>query len=248
MSALFVQRASDLSTIAHEMRTPLSALQTTSELLDRDFEELEQQQMRSMVSSIHRGVVWLRGLMENLLTAASVQDGRFEIHRRPIDLRDVVAEVRHLSRPLLARKQQQVRVRSARSLPRVAADERRLAQVVLNLVTNASKYSGIGTRIDVTISTRSGKVRVTVADRGPGIPAGSAARIFEPYERGGRTDGDGVGIGLSVVRSILEAHGGTVGVKNRRAGGSVFWFELSALAGFPLTQGSDFMANERRVG
>jgi len=104
--------------------------------------------------------------------------------------------------------------------------------VLLNLITNASKYSGAQTSIEVGVAhTRSRVVRITVADRGPGVSAEAARQIFEPYQRGGRTDGDGLGIGLSVVRSIVEAHGGRVGVKKRRSGGSIFWFELSSIGG-----------------
>lgn len=245
--AISVEQPSILATIAHELRTPLTGLQTTSEVLHRDFEQLEASQVRSMVSSIHRRVLWLRGLMENLLTAASARDGRLQIARRPLDLRDVVNDTRALVEPLLARKEQVLRVRFARNLPFVAADERRLTQVVLNLVTNASKYSGIRRRIDISVTRHGGDVRVSVADRGPGIPRALVDRVFEPYDRGDRTDGDGLGLGLSVVRSIVVAHGGAVGVKNRRAGGATFWFDLAAM---PIATGDPFgdPLLERRLG
>ncbi len=250
MSVVSVRQPSVLGTVAHELRGPLSALQITSELLDRDYDVLEPQQVKTMISSIHRRALWLRGLMENLLTSASISDGRLQVVKRPTDLRTVVQDVRPVVEPLLARTQQRLRIRSRSALPLVVGDERRLAQVLINLVTNASKYSGIKTTIDLTIGVRAGQVRVTVADRGPGIAAEQAKRVFEPYYRGGRTDGDGVGIGLSVVHSIIEAHGGRVGVKNRAAGGACFWFELAALESLTSSPSgnSETHDDERRIG
>lgn len=250
MSVVSVRQPSVLGTVAHELRGPLSALQITSELLDRDFDVLEPQQVKVMISSIHRRALWLRGLMENLLTSASINDGRLQVARRPTDLRSVIEDVRPVVEPLLARTQQRLRVRGRASLPLVDGDERRLAQVLINLVTNASKYSGIKTTIDLSVGLRSGKVRVTVADRGPGIAPELAERLFEPYYRAGRTDGDGMGIGLSVVRSIIEAHGGSVGVKNRASGGACFWFELTALepAVSSVPSENEMHDYERRIG
>jgi two-component system, OmpR family, sensor histidine kinase KdpD len=241
MTVLSVQ-PSTLATVAHELRTPLTALQSTTEILDRDFEQLAPNEVRSMVSSMHRRVLWIRGLIENLLTTASLRDGRFQILRRPVDIRDVIADVRPMAEPLLGRKKQRLVVRGAPGLL-VAGDERRLGQVLLNLLNNASKYSGIGTKIDVTVAMRRGQVRVTVADRGPGVAPELATRIFEPYDRGGRTEGEGVGIGLSVVRSIVEAHGGKAGVKNRRVGGAAFWFELAPIANLASSPRSGEQAN-----
>ncbi|MGH2492721.1 MAG: sensor histidine kinase [Candidatus Limnocylindria bacterium] len=148
-----------------------------------------------------------------------------------MDLRELLTEVESLIEPLLARKQQKVRVRPRVALPIISADSRRISQVLINLITNASKYAGSGTLIEVHACARAGQVRVTVADRGPGISPSMVGKLFEPYYRAGRTDGDGLGIGLSVVRTIVEAHGGRVGVKNRRSGGAAFWFELPQIAG-----------------
>jgi len=231
MSAVGVQRPTMLATVAHELRGPLSALQTTSELLERDFDLLDSQQIRVMVSAMHRRTLWLRDLVENLLCAATVDDGQLKLHLRPLDLRELFADVEALVDPILVRKQQKLRVRTRAAMPVVAADARRVSQVLLNLITNASKYSGTQTTIELGASMLGNRVRVTVADRGPGVSPKVARTIFEPYHRGGRTEGDGLGIGLSVVRSIVEAHGGKVGVKKRRSGGAIFWFELSPVAG-----------------
>jgi K+-sensing histidine kinase KdpD len=232
--------------VAHELRGPLTALETASEVLDRDFEVLDPQQMRAMISSIHRRALWLRGLMENLLCTATIRDGNLSIHRRPLDLREIVDEVAALLQPLVARKDQRVRVHASVDMPLVAADTHRVTQVLLNLVSNAHKYSPSGTTILVVVSARGGSVRVTVADRGTGVSAANAGQLFEPYYRAGLVGGEGLGIGLSVVRSIVEAHGGTVGFANRRSGGSAFWVELPAMGTTMFID--DAMAKEEVVG
>jgi two-component system sensor histidine kinase KdpD len=221
-------------------------MEAASEVLDRDFDLLDDQQVRVMVSSIHRRALWLRGLVENLLCAATAGDGQLQIHFRPVSLREVVDEVALLVEPLLRRKGQSVRLRSRPTLPLVAADPQRLTQVVLNLVANASKYAGSDTPIEIAIALREGRIRVTVADRGPGIPSELSARLFEPYYRAGRTDGDGIGIGLSVVRSIIDAHSGTVGYTDRSGGGALFWFELPALGDTAIHY--DDVTARKRVG
>jgi two-component system sensor histidine kinase KdpD len=239
-------QASLLATVAHELRGPLGALEPAAEILDRDFDLLDQQQVRVMVSAIHRRALWLHGLMENLLCAATVDDGQLRVHLRPLNLFDVIQDATLLVEPLLKRRGQRLKVRTSPTVPLVSADSQRLTQVLLNLVSNAAKYAGTDTLIEVVLALREGRVRVTVADRGPGVPRDKVAQLFEAYNRAGRTDGEGLGIGLSVVRSIVNAHGGQVGFANRRGGGATFWFELPALAGSLFR--NDDATERKRVG
>jgi signal transduction histidine kinase len=131
--------------------------------------------------------------------------------------------------PILTQRGQPLRVRMSQRLPEVLADSRRLGQVLINMILNASKFGAEKTPIDVTITTRNGAVRVSVADRGPGVSLDQSANLFEPYYRAPATADsgkDGVGLGLSIVKSIVEAHGGVVGVDNRIGGGARFWFSI----------------------
>jgi two-component system sensor histidine kinase KdpD len=142
---------------------------------------------------------------------------------------DLLADVDAVVGPLLAQRGQRLRVRIGSRLPEVLADSRRLGQVLINLILNASKFGAANTSIDVTVSARDGSVHVSVADRGPGVSDDLSERLFEPYYRSPATAGsgkDGVGLGLSIVKSIVEAHGGQVGVGSRRGGGARFWFSL----------------------
>jgi two-component system, OmpR family, sensor histidine kinase KdpD len=218
-----------LATVAHELRGPLTALATSSELLAEGFVHLEARQIRDMLEAMHRRALWLQGLVENLLCAATIREGRLQLYRQSLSLADLLDDVKAVVHPLLARRGQRLRVRTAPLLPEVVADSRRLGQVLINLILNASKFGASDTFIDVTLSARGDTVRVAVADRGPGISAERPELLFEPYYRSPLTEAvskDGVGLGLSIVKSIVEAHGGSVGVANRRGGGARFWFSV----------------------
>jgi signal transduction histidine kinase len=233
MTVIPRERPNFVATIAHELRGPVSALETASELLDRDFDLLETGQVRVMVSGIHRRAVWMRSLLENLLVGAAVREGRLSVHPRPLDIGEAIREAVDLARPLFDRKGQTVTVRTVAACPLVEGDAHRITQVLLNLLTNAHKYTDAGTAIEIDVSTAPGIVRVSISDRGPGLPSDAIARAFRAYDRAGRSGGDGVGIGLWVVRSIVKAHGGKVGALNRVGGGATFWFELRTMVGRP---------------
>jgi len=204
-------------------------------MLDRDFERLDDAQIKTMISAIHRRTLWLRGLMENLLCNAAIREGRLSVQPRPLDIVETVREVESMVRPLLDRKKQTTRLSTAATTyPLVEADEHRISQVLLNLLSNANKYAEAGTEIEITVAAERGVVRVSVSDRGPGLPASSTHSAFRAYDRAGRTDGEGLGIGLWVVRSIVRAHGGRVGAFNRAGGGATFWFELRPMPATPI--------------
>jgi K+-sensing histidine kinase KdpD len=218
-----------LATVAHELRGPLTALATSSELLAEDFLHLDPEQVKGMLAAMHRRTLWLQGLVENLLCAATIREGRLQLYRQSLSMSDVIEDVHAVVDPLLAQRGQRLRVRVPQRLPEVLADSRRLGQVLVNLILNASKFGAANTAIDLTVSVRGGVIRVAVADRGPGVAAEQAQRLFEPYYRAPAMAGsgkDGVGLGLSIVKSIIEAHAGRVGVESRHGGGARFWFEL----------------------
>jgi signal transduction histidine kinase len=232
MTVIARARPSWLATVAHELRGPLTALETASELLDRDFDSLDATQIRVMVSGIHRRALWMRGLMENLLCSAAINEGRFTVHTRPTDIVELAREIEAIVRPLLDRKRQSLRIVASTSAL-AEADAHRVSQVLLNLISNAHKYSEADKDIEIDITSDHDVVRVSVSDRGPGLPESAVRSAFRAYDRAGRSDGDGLGIGLWVVRSIMRAHGGRVGVFNRVGGGATFWFELREAAVLP---------------
>ena len=222
-----------LATLAHELRGPLAALTTSSELLVADFEHLDPAQVRGMVAAMHRGALWLQGLVENLLCAASLRDGQLRLRLEPIQLASAVRTTQGLIAPLLARKQQRLRLKTRSRGGLVLADESRLCQVLMNLVLNASKFSPVGSIIDVYVSGGKRDASVSVSDRGPGLPDDQIGRLFDPFYRAATPalfDRQGVGLGLAIVKSLVEAHGGRVGAANRRGGGARFWLTLPIAA------------------
>jgi len=219
-----------LATVAHEIRGPITALTTSSGLLAEDLATLDGEQVRGMLSAIHRRALWLQGLVETLLCAATIREGRLRLHREPLDLLQLIADTRSLVEPLVTQKRQTLRVRCREEMPTLHADGRRLGQVLVNLILNASKFGEPKTPIDVSLARFRDTVRVTVSDRGPGLPPESTERLFEPFYRStapGTCGKDGVGLGLSIVKSIVQAHDGRVGADNRKGGGARFWFELN---------------------
>ncbi len=224
-----------LANIAHEFRTPLSALAASIELLMDRTSTLSQAELRDLLTSLHLGILSLQTLVDNLLEGASIEAGRFRVYPRPSSLGEITAEALRMMQPLLDKRRQRLVVKFPESLPLVRADPRRTVQVLINLLSNASKYGPDQADIVVSATTMSAWVCVTVADRGPGIPLEYREHLFRRFMLPAPGDDDanaaryGVGLGLSVVKAIVEAQDGQVGVEDRPDGGSIFWFTLAVV-------------------
>ena len=120
-----------LATVAHELRGPLMALATSSELLAEDYLHLDPDQVKNMLGAMHRRTLWLQGLVENLLCAATIREGRLQLYRQSLSLCDLLEDVQAVVGPILAQRGQRLRVRCANRLPEVLADSRRLGQVLI---------------------------------------------------------------------------------------------------------------------
>lgn len=217
-----------LANISHEFRTPLAGLSASVELLLEELDYLSHEEIRELLKSLHMSVTGLQTLIDNLLESSSIEAGHFRIRRRPADFHMVVEESVQTMAPLLERRRQQVLVEEPADYPPLELDPVRMAQVLVNLLSNASKYSPVGTDVALQVSVEGGGLRVTVADRGPGLSAAERETLFQRWVRRGGEDNTqyGVGLGLLVVKAIVEGHGGEVGVMARPDGGSRFWFTL----------------------
>ncbi|MFN8458919.1 MAG: ATP-binding protein [Anaerolineae bacterium] len=201
------------------------------ELLLDQAPDLSQAELQELLTSLHLGVLGLQTLIDNLLESASIEAGRFQVSPRHTQLGDIINEVARTIQPLLAKRSQYLELDLPAVLPPVQADPRRTAQVLTNLLSNASKYSPDATEITIGASRVEQWVRVTVADRGPGIPPEYQTDLFRLFIRGrvgeeNQTAQGGTGLGLSVVKAIVEVQGGEVGVENRQGQGAIFWFTL----------------------
>lgn len=222
-----------LAAVAHELKVPLTSLSIASEVLAEDAGHLSPPQIRRMARKIQGGALWLLATVENLLCSASIETGRFDVHLRAVSVADIIDDILPVIEPYLEHRDQRLRLtlRGRGYYPHVLADRRRIGQVLVNLIANASKYSPTHTPIDLIVSNRDNRVRVIIADRGPGLPDKEPHRLFEPFFRGMdacHSGNEGVGLGLSITKAIVDAHRGRIGGENRARGGASFWIELAS--------------------
>ncbi len=217
-----------IATVAHDLRTPLSALHTTLDLLE-DFSTLSQDEIIDLLFRLKRGVAWMNGLVDNLATWSAVEEGRLTLRRRTVTVLECVDAAVEMVRPILDRRGQQLQVTCPVQPLVIYVDPLRLGQVLVNLITNASTYSHHGDVIDVTVSVVKGEIRVVVTDNGPGMSSGEQQQVFgraRRGERGAERRPEGQGLGLHIVRTLVELHDGEVGVHSTPGQGSSFWFTL----------------------
>lgn len=215
-----------LASVSHEFKTPLAALRAAVELLALNLTTLSRAEVKELINSVRQGTLRLEELVDNLLGSASLHTGHFSVQLRPTDLEAVAEEVLLTTQPLLALQGQLLRLDIRPALPLVQADARRLMQVFVNLVSNASKYGPHGAAIVLRIEAREGELLVQVVDEGPGISPEVQSGLFQPFARWDEQGRSGMGLGLSIVKAIVERHGGTVGVDSAPGHGAAFWFTL----------------------
>ncbi|UCC54706.1 MAG: PAS domain S-box protein [Anaerolineaceae bacterium] len=218
-----------LANITHEFRTPLSALAASAELLLAQAPSLNRDELQELLAALHLSILNLQTLIDNLLESARLEAGRFRVYPLPADLGQIIAEATRIMQPLQEKYAQRLVLELPATIPSVQADTRRIVQVLVNLLSNAIKYSPDNSEITFRVTTLDKWVRIAVADRGPGVPEGYRPDLFRPFVHPASLDGvsqHGAGLGLSVAKAVVEAHGGQVGVEDRSEGGSVFWFTL----------------------
>ncbi|MGZ8219212.1 DUF4118 domain-containing protein [Methylomagnum sp.] len=218
-------RNSLLSSISHDLRTPLATIVgSASALAERD-EALDATERRELSRAIFEESTRMSRLIANILDMARLEAGAVTLNRQWHVLEEIIGTV--LNRLETRLKGRTVSVRLPRDLPLVLVDGVMLEQVLANLLDNAAKYSPPGTPIEITAESSAFTLTVSVADRGPGIPAGREEKLFEKFVRA-HPEGaqSGVGLGLAICRAIVEAHGGWIRAKNRGTGGAIFTFTL----------------------
>ena len=217
-----------LANVAHEFRTPLAGIFASTELLVEDSEDLTPQELAGLVQTIRLSALHLQTLVDNLLESTTIEAGCFKINRRPIHIMDVVQRAADIMSPLINRREQELTISAPEDIPVLWADPNRLTQVLVNLLSNASKFCPACEKIDLVLAQGPEWLTIAVLDRGPGLPGGIYADLFKRFVTGGQQHGTqyGIGLGLSVVKSIVEVHGGTVGAENRPEGGAKVWFTI----------------------
>lgn len=217
-----------LAVAAHELRTPLATLLATVEILAEHLEDTGTEVLH-LVGRLQNSLQWMNGLLDNLATWSAARDGQLILAEHPVPVQEWLTQITDILQPMLGRRGQQIRVTCPDPAPYVIGDALRLSQIVTNLITNASRYSVAGDVIEIDVAVQKDEVWIGVRDHGPGIPPDEQERLFECQFRGSDAAAvapDGQGLGLHIVRHLVELHGGALGVESTPGQGSTFWFTL----------------------
>jgi len=214
-----------LSTIAHELRTPLTAVRTSVGLLLEPSVEPTEAQRTALLESIERNAERMQRLVGDILELSRFRSGRVSLQLRRFGASALARSAVAVVAPLAAKRSQQTDLHLPATDHPVYGDRRRLEQALLNLVSNAQRFSPDGGTIGVGVELRDDLVAWVVTDDGPGIPVADQARLFERFFVG-RNDRagthEGVGLGLPTALAIAQAHGGTIEVDSEVGAGSRF--------------------------
>ncbi len=210
-----------LSSVSHDLRTPLATIMGAASGLVEDSEMLNAATRRDLSQAIYEEAEWLNRLVNNLLDMTRLESGTLKVNKEWQPIEEVLGSV-------LNRLEKQLGQRSITTLlppdlPPVPLDSVLLEQVLINLLENALKYTPPSSPIDLTVWTKEDALLVEVADRGPGLPLGAEELVFDKFYRAHPNgERNGVGLGLSICRGMIEAHGGQIWAEQRAGGGASF--------------------------
>lgn len=227
-----------LRIVAHDLRSPLNTISmATSLLLDTPATEADR---AKRLKIIKRTGERMERLIQDLLSVTAIEAGRLSIAPRKLRVEDLFRDASEALEGIAREKSITLTVNRAADLPPVRGDPARVLQVFSNLVGNAVKFTPEGGVITLSAAAADGKVQCAIADTGAGIPPEELPRIFGKFWQSKRGDHRGVGLGLAIARGIVEAHGGSIGVRSEVGRGSVFSFSL------PVWSDADDTVNEPR--
>ncbi len=220
-------RANLLRAISHDLRTPLTSISGNAAILLEDLGDLDDSRKKALYASIYDDAIWLNGLMENLLTITRTENETVKLNLQSEMVSDAIEEaLRHLDRNAARRR---IVVTLEDDLLMARMDSALIVQVLINLINNAVKYTPENAGITIGAKPEGNMVVLWVEDEGPGIPEGDEEKVFELFYTGVKRSPDsrrGIGLGLALCRSIVQAHGGEIKVSNIQPHGARFEFTL----------------------
>ena len=219
-------RANLLRAVSHDLRTPLTSISgSASSILNNDFDE---ETKKKLISDIYDDSIWLINLVENLLSASRLDDGKVQLKTEPQLVEDIINEaVTHVNRKIL---NYNLKVELENDFIMVDVDVRLIVQVLINILDNAIKYTDEVTDIIIRSFTKGNKVIIEILDNGLGISKENQECIFDMFFTSSESKGDsrrGLGLGLALCKSIINAHGGDIYVRNNKPKGTVIGFTLT---------------------
>jgi len=218
-------RNSLLSSISHDLRTPLATIVGSASILAEDDGSLKAEDKIEVSRAIYDEARRMSNLVSNILDMARLDAGTIQLHKEWYPLEEIIGTV--LTRFDKRTSDRQVKVTLPPGIPMIYADAVMIEQVLTNLLENALRYTPAGSPLEIAAEMSDDWVEISLADRGPGIPAGLENRLFEKFYRlHDETAQSGVGLGLAICRAIVAVHGGSIRAHNRADGGAIFSFLL----------------------
>ncbi len=220
-------RANLLRAISHDLRTPLTSISGNASNLLSNGDSFDDATKKQLYADIYDDSMWLINLVENLLSVTRIEEGRLNLHITEDLLDDVISEaLRHINRQS---SEHNITVKTGEDFLFAKMDSKLMVQVIINLVDNAVKYTPKGSNIVITTKKQGANAVVSVADNGDGIPDEMKDRVFDMFYSGANKVADSrrsLGLGLSLCKSIVNAHGGTIEVSDNKPHGTVFTVTL----------------------
>ena len=220
-----------VATVAHEFRTPLTSLHMAIHLCLEGAAGPVTEREADLLHAARQDCERLQTIVDEILDLARLQAGKVELHRRPLAPAALVSEAVEAQRGAARQRGVTVQTEVLPSLPDVNADPERIQIVLANLLANAVRHAPEGAAIAIRARPVDHGVRFEVADTGPGIAPEHRERVFDKFFRVPGTPKGGAGLGLSVAKELVEAHGGTIGVESEFGRGATFWFTLPSPPG-----------------
>ena len=232
--AQMATRARDdmLAIVAHDLRNPLNTIYMSSQFLEEIVSESERPTELKQVAIVKRAAERMNSLIQDLLEVKRIEGGQLTVERRETDAASVIGEALDILRPIAAVSSLSLEADIASDTPRICVDPPRIQQVLSNLVGNAIKFTPAGGHIWLRARPGKGEASFIVADTGPGIAPDALPHIFGRFWQGKRSDRRGIGLGLTIAKGIVEAHGGRIWVESQLGAGSSFYFTVP-IAGPP---------------
>jgi signal transduction histidine kinase len=225
-----------LAEVAHDLCTPVYSIGTTVELLLETFEsldKLDKDEAARLLRRVQKGTRWLQEMLADLTHGRLAGSASEKLRGQPLNLGRCLERSVPIVQPLLDLRYQRVDVRVPPKPVVVWGDEHLLRRVVVNLLSNAAKYSRDHDTFELSVATEQEWALVEVRDHGQGVRPLDQMRIFNRHTRGRNSNAaappSGSGLGLSIVKSLVELHGGSVGVRSEAGQGATFWFRLPRL-------------------
>ena len=225
------QKTEFLHHIAHELKTPLTAVIASSEILtSKDSNTISLEQKNLLLNNINRSVWIMDETVNGLLDQAKIQIGQLSLNLEPINLKEKIMALTSQILPLFKNRQQSIEIEIPNVLPLVKGDQKHVTQVILNLLSNANKFSSTGGEIIIRVREQNNMVLVEVKDSAPPINETDRQNLFEPYHRGGSLEVQrrvpGLGLGLAISKNLVTLMGGEIGVITDGENGNTFFFTL----------------------